>query len=87
MADSSGGTGLARRRTLGTFRTAHVEFVGLAGYVVEPVALAGRWLDSASRYALSAERSDSTTNLCNQALVAESSADVSVLEALNGLTT
>ena len=86
MADSSGGASLARCRTLGTFRSADVEFVGLAGDVSELVALAERRLDSAAGHALSVERSNTSKSYRDEALVAEARSGVSVVQAFDGLS-
>ena len=71
---------------LGTFRSADVELVGLAGDVVESAALAGRGLDSVAGHAQSVERSDTTKSDGDEALVAKARAGVSVVEAFNGVS-
>jgi len=86
VADSSGGAGIARCRTLGAIRSANVEFVGLAGDVSESVALAKRGLDSAAGYALFVERSDTTKSDGDEALVAKGGSGVSVVEAFDGVS-
>lgn len=71
---------------LGTFRSADVELVGLAGDVVESAALAGRGLDSVAGHAQSVERSDTTKSDGDEALVAEGRSGVSGVEAFDGLS-